>query len=825
MSKTSLSGNSVAQADLHVHSCYSKNPGEWILQRLGTRESYTSTEAIYQQAKVKGNAFVTLTDHNTIEGALELCRNHPDDCFVSTESTAYFPEDGCKIHILCYDITEEQFEVIQLARENIYNLRDYLKSENIACSVAHATFSINNRLKLEHLEKLILLFDVFEGINGTRGKEGNQVWNHLLENLTPDDIERLKEKHHLETWSDTPWKKGITGGSDDHAGLYMGYTYTISEASDKTEFIDNIRNRQSTAGGRHGNFKALAYAIFKIASEHVRQKQSNVQGLAGLLSNILFQKSGPGLKEKIFIKKLGLRKSKRDQLMAGFLTKLNDITQDGRAYGPDWQIDKAYNALAELMDDFSAEIGSNIEKGFRGQETQDILQYISSTLPIIIFATPFISTLRLLSKSRHLNEQLIESFRLRPQGTPKKVIWFSDTIADLNGVSITMNEIAQQAKKQGAPLQIAGCLASHEESHPIADRILKLPRIYEVTPEFYDAHTARFPSLMRSLDIIAAQRPDKIVISTPGPVGLTAWLASRLLGIPCTGVYHTDFAKQFEDIVNDKSVVDLIQRYTNWFYNHMDEIRVPSSYYITQLADQGVDRSCMKLFKRGLDKGFLHINDELISSARRKWSKEDKPTLLYSGRLGKEKNLYLLVNIYNRLKARKIDLRLIFAGDGPEKAMLEEMSKNESDIIFTGRLEREELKAVYHISDLFVFPSDTDTFGMSVLEAQSLGLPAIVSKKGGPKEVIKDGVTGYAHSSEDINSWVESCEALINAKLNNPDAYNDWCKEIKNSFKNNYSWKNLVNSFTEVSGKSEHVFNAGKPEHKLSPQPNIEHSI
>ena len=796
MNKTSLSGNSVVRADLHVHSCYSKNPGEWILQRLGTRESYTSTEAIYQQAKAKGNAFVTLTDHNTIEGALELCRNHPDDCFVSTEATAYFPEDGCKIHILCYDISPEQFEVIQSARENIYNLRDYLKSENIACSVAHATFSINNRLKLDHLEKLILLFDVFEGINGTRGKEGNQVWNHLLENLTPEDVERLQKKHRLDTWSDTPWIKGITGGSDDHAGLYMGYTYTITEASGKAEFINNIRNRKTAAGGRHGNFKALAYAIFKIASEHVRQKQSNVQGLAGLLSNILFQKSGPGLKEKIFIKKLGLRKSRRDQLMAGFLTRLNDITQSGKANGPDWQIDQAYNALAELMDDFSAEIGSNIEKGFRGQETQDILQYISSTLPVVIFATPFISTLRLLSKSRQLNEQLIESFKLRPQGSPKKVIWFSDTIADLNGVSITMNELAQQAKKQGAPLQIAGCLASHEESHPIADRILKLPRIYEVTPDFYNAHTARFPSLMRSLDIIAEQRPDKIVISTPGPVGLTAWLASSLLGIPCTGVYHTDFAKQFEDIVNDKSVVDMIERYINWFYSHMDEIRVPSSYYITQLADQGIDRSCMKLFKRGLDKSFLQINDELISSARRKWFKEDKPTLLYSGRLGKEKNLYLLINIYNRLKAQELDFRLIFAGDGPEKAMLEEMSNNERDIIFTGRLEREELKAVYHLSDLFVFPSDTDTFGMSVLEAQSLGLPSIVSKLGGPKEIIKDGVTGYSYSSDSVEEWTNSCKAVICARRDDPNAFNDWRNEIKKAFTTQYSWESLINTIT-----------------------------
>ncbi len=115
MNEISFPARRILKADLHVHSCHSKNPGEWILQRLGARESYTSVEAVYQQAKAQGNAFVTLTDHNTIDGALGLCRLHPDDCFISVEATAYFPEDGCKIHVLCYDITPEQFNVIQRA--------------------------------------------------------------------------------------------------------------------------------------------------------------------------------------------------------------------------------------------------------------------------------------------------------------------------------------------------------------------------------------------------------------------------------------------------------------------------------------------------------------------------------------------------------------------------------------------------------------------------------------------------------------------------------------------------------------------------------------
>ena len=81
----------MVRVDLHVHSCHSRHASEWILQRLGAQESYTSIETVYRDAKVRGADFVTITDHNSIDGALELAALHPKDCFVSTEVTAYFP--------------------------------------------------------------------------------------------------------------------------------------------------------------------------------------------------------------------------------------------------------------------------------------------------------------------------------------------------------------------------------------------------------------------------------------------------------------------------------------------------------------------------------------------------------------------------------------------------------------------------------------------------------------------------------------------------------------------------------------------------------------
>ena len=157
----------MAKADLHVHSKYSEHPSEWFLQRLGAAESYTEPdEAIYAAAKAREMDLVTITDHNKIDGVLRLKAAHPQDVFTGVEATAYFPEDDCKIHILLFGFSETEFAEIQRARRDIYQLRDYIRDRRLAHSVAHATFRVNGKLALAHLEKLMLLFNVFEGING-----------------------------------------------------------------------------------------------------------------------------------------------------------------------------------------------------------------------------------------------------------------------------------------------------------------------------------------------------------------------------------------------------------------------------------------------------------------------------------------------------------------------------------------------------------------------------------------------------------------------------------------------------------------------------------
>jgi len=781
--------------DLHVHSCFSKHPSEWIFQRIGAQESYTDPETVYTLAKARGARFVTLTDHNTIGGALMLAARHPADCFVSVEATAYFPSDGCKVHVLCYGIDAAQFARIQACRENIVALRDYLRDAGIACSVAHATFAVNDRLTLAHIEQLLVLFNVFEGVNGTRGQAANTVWQEVLRTLTPKRIQNLAERHGLEPWGETPWVKGMTGGSDDHAGLFVGETYTCAEAETIPELLDAIRGCRTRPGGRQGDHKALAYAIYKIANDYTRRK-GGVRGISGTLATLLFSERGPAWRDWLTVRKLGLRRSPRDKILAQFMRRLLAINQQADTRHPDWQVEEAYNALSDMLDGCFAEMANSLERGARGGEGEDVFHYIGALLPAALFSTPFFSTLRLLSRSNAINRQLVESFGLDAAVLPERVLWFSDTLGDLNGVSVTLHEVARCAKRTGRPLQLVGCLTPAEMGQPMPPDLINLPCIYSITPEFYDAHTLRVPSLLRAVEQIAALMPTRIIISTPGPVGLVGLAAARLLGVPCTGIYHTDFARQAELVTHDAQAAAFVESYVNWFFARMDEIRVPSRTYIDLLAGRGLDRMKMTLFPRGLDSAFAALLPEQVEEARTAWFDDPRPTLFYAGRLGREKNLELLVYVFNELRQRGQDVRLVIAGDGPELDAMKRLLPDRRNVVFTGRLDRSRLRACYQLADVFVFPSISDTFGMVVLEAQVFGQPCVVSDQGGPCEIIRHGETGYALPVDDPELWVRTVFRLVARRLEQPELFAAWRETIRATSLSAHSWENLIDNLT-----------------------------
>ncbi|MBN1596407.1 glycosyltransferase [candidate division FCPU426 bacterium] len=761
-----------AKADLHVHSKYSEHPSEWFLQRIGANESYIEPEFIYQEAKAKGMTYVTLTDHNCIDGGLLLQSRHPEDFFLGLESTTYFPEDHCKIHILVYGLNEKQFSDIQQLRLNIYEMRGYLQEQKLAHAVAHATYSENGKLTLEHLEKLILLFDVFEGINGTRNRMHNQVWSDTLDGLTPENIDMLYHKYRIDPCSDTPWKKGFVGGSDDHSGLYIAKAHTIAKANTMPDFLEKLKLRQTRAAGRHNDYKSFAFALYKIACDFSRSKATRDSGsFLSALHDLVFDKKQPGFKNRLLLNSIQYgRKDKDDgarQLLADLITNLRaGITLDSER-----KLEIVYDKLADISDEFIKVFLKSLEHNLHTGNFLELLMSLSSSLPGVFLSLPFFNTLGHLYKDRDLVEQLQARFGGSQDLSRKRVLWFTDTLTDLNGVSSTLNSIGWLTQNSGLELRIVTALAEHEKDKPVPPNTLKLPCLHHYTPTEYKDYTLKIPSVLRSIELIYNCEPDLIMISTPGPVGWIGLLASQLLKVKHVGIYHTDFHGFTQQILTDESVVRAVEGFVHWFYSFMDEIRVPSKAYIEILKKREYETNKLKIFPRGIDSQKFSPKNIRSPQHRQTYWTDEGFNLLYVGRISKEKNLSFLADIYEQLLMKNSRVNLTLVGDGPYLADLKSRLENRPGIHFTGSLPYEELPYIYSSADLLVFPSCCDTFGMVVLEAQSCGLPALVTDQGGPQEIIIDNITGWALPANNPSDWSEKILEVADMKEKIPESY------------------------------------------------------
>ena len=261
------------KADLNLHSRFSDRSADWLFRRFDFPDSYSQPRALYDLLRERGMDLVTLTDHNTLDGVLEIAAL--PGVFLSEEVTTYFPEDRCKVHLLVWNISEAQHREIASLRENIFDLQRYLGQEKLAHAVAHPLYQLNHKLTVSHLERLILLFPCFEGLNGLRNDLLNQTTRHLLASLTPETIARFAETHGFAPTHPEAWKKVLTAGSDDKSGMYAAHAYTETPgAANVDEFLTGLCAGRAAIHGDGGSPLVLSHSLYKTGLTSSRKASS-----------------------------------------------------------------------------------------------------------------------------------------------------------------------------------------------------------------------------------------------------------------------------------------------------------------------------------------------------------------------------------------------------------------------------------------------------------------------------------------------------------------------------------------------------------------------
>ncbi len=779
----------MAKAELHVHSKFSNRPSEWVLQRLGASQSYTNPEDVYERAKAAGMTYVTITDHNTFEGSGILSEKY-EDAFTGCQLTSYF-EDGCKIHILVWGFTPDQFEEMVKLRKSIWKLREYIFDQKITYSVAHATYDLNSKLSLEHLEKLVLMFDVFESLNGSQNKVSNSTWFDYLKHLTEVKLVELSERHQIQPSGSDPWVKGFTGGSDDHANLFIGGTYTMSNAGNPEEFLKAIRSKRSFARGRSNDFQTLAFTVYKIGHEFSKAK-SRPLSYTPLASvpDMIFGNGKPSLIDSLLVLGMKAESGYRRSIaeLVDELRRKKDPTVEGN-------IDLVYDRIADIVDNVISGMIDNVLAKFTTGDLFSLAKELSAALPGVFLLLPFFTSLKLITH----NTPLLASLRKEVPGhRNRRILWFTDTLIDMNGPSVTLRTLGWAFYRHGIDLRIVACLEPEEMTDDLPPNTVNLPYIYKFDLPYYDAYKMRLPSVLKAMKELHSFEPDEVLISTPGPIGALGLMLSKLLSVPAIGIYHTDFTNELSEIMEDMddNSAQIVEEGVRWFYNQMDEIKVPTQSYIDILSRRGVSPAKMSVFPRFIDHNVFH---RLESP---EWGDYSLPSgsgvnFIYAGRVSKDKNLEFLLDVIEAIWEQRPDVNFSFIGDGPyRKEMEKRLAGKGKRVHFFGRVPHDDLPKLYSQADALVFPSTTDTFGMVVLEAQCCELPAFVSDIGGPKEIVRHEKTGWVLPASNMDVWTQSLVHFIDLMSQSGEETASMRKEAGRVARDRYGFDAVLKGLT-----------------------------
>jgi len=249
--------------------------------------------------------------------------------------------------------------------------------------------------------------------------------------------------------------------------------------------------------------------------------------------------------------------------------------------------------------------------------------------------------------------------------------------------------------------------------------------------------------------------PDAVYVATEGPLGWSALRAARRLGIPAVSGFHTNFHNYCKHY-RVGWMKHLALTYLRWFHNQSDRTLVSNEDLRNRLQAAGF--SNVDILGRGVDSQ-LFTPQRRSAELRREWglAAEDL-TLMYVGRLAPEKNLDLAIETYYAMKRINGRVKFVIVGDGPLRCGLQ---RQHPSVIFAGTHIGERLAAHYASADVFLFASETETFGNVTLEAMASGLLVVAYNYAGAKVHITHGKTGFLVRYGDEKAFIESACRVV----------------------------------------------------------------
>ncbi len=321
-----------------------------------------------------------------------------------------------------------------------------------------------------------------------------------------------------------------------------------------------------------------------------------------------------------------------------------------------------------------------------------------------------------------------------------------------DGVALTLNRLVAFLEKRGVPVLVFAPVAETPAFESVGE-LVPVPSFAIPTRKEYRIATG-LPAAQRKR--LEAFRPTLFHIAVPDILGYQALKLAERWNVPVVASYHTryDTYLRFYGLgVFEK----LGQRYMRNFYNRVRRVYPPSESMAEIIRQDGQSQH-VEVWARGVDSELFSPDKRDMAWRRSLGMADDEVAVSFAGRLVKEKNVAIYTRVMNALAAKGLKVKPLVIGDGPEMTAMRAGLRNG---VFAGFLHGEQLARAYASSDIFFFPSESETFGNVTLEAMASGLPAVNAIASGSNSLVTEGETGHLVSARDEQGLAAKLEALV----------------------------------------------------------------
>ena len=323
----------------------------------------------------------------------------------------------------------------------------------------------------------------------------------------------------------------------------------------------------------------------------------------------------------------------------------------------------------------------------------------------------------------------------------------------VSGVGVTLLRLTEALEARGHQVRVYSATYALPAGAPDRPEVHRSPSV----PLFlYPDVQWAFPRLKEVVEDLQAFRPDIVHVATEFSLGIAGVKAARQLGIPIIASAHTDY-DQYAARYGVTWALRAGWHYLRWFYGQAHRVLCPSRIYEESVHTHGVTHT--GIWSRGVDPRVFSPGFRSAAYRAALGVGPDDLLVTYIGRIAREKNLGLLLEAWETLAPERGAAKLVLVGRGP---LEEEIRRRELPGVFvSGLLQGEALSTAYASADVFAFPSASETFGNSLLEAMSSGLPSLVAASGGVLEFAVHGGNAWLVEPESTSAITDGLRRLL----------------------------------------------------------------